>query len=266
MSAFQRRYGALSLGALLLLLPSPVVAQLDVKRFLDQVSSAVRARYLDGYVVSIDRHKRADPHFGLALGGTLRDQFPPAPIIHFRDDGIHDLVTLARLGHCVRYDLHNKAGETWLWLTDGQMLWTYCRNIGLYTEVPAEAWPKRLGPGPGLPGVEWKYVDKFLALSGMTNKARFVSDDLAPTSECPGPSTLLELTIPGGKEELRVLSKSHLPCQSTTHRTIRTPRAGLYDLDETIVWKFAPDPPAASLFVFTPNRGSKRVKRLPRVE
>ncbi len=135
---------------MLLLPPSPVLAQLDVRNLLGEVSSAVRARYLGGYVVSIDRHERASLHYGFAPGGTLRDQ-PPAPIIHFKDDGIHDVITLARPGRQVRYDLRNKAAQQWQWLTGGQTLWTYCRDAGLYTEKPAEPWPQRLGPGPGLP-------------------------------------------------------------------------------------------------------------------
>ncbi|MBS1859841.1 MAG: hypothetical protein JST11_31010, partial [Acidobacteria bacterium] len=194
------------------------MAQSDVQTVLDRVTSAVRARYLSGYLVSIDRHKRAEPHYGAALGGSDFDNGPLAPNIPFGDDGAHDVITLARLGHRVRCDLHNKGDQRWQWLTDGHTLWTYRQDIGLYTEEPAEPWPQPLGPGTGLPGKEWHYLAKFLALSGMADTARIISDDLAPTAACPGPSVLLELSLPGAKEELRVLSKSHLPCQSTILR------------------------------------------------
>jgi hypothetical protein len=242
------------------------MAQSDVQTVLDQVTSAIRARYLGGYLVSIDRHQRAEPHYGPGVGGTMFDGEALDPVIPFKDDGAHDVITLARLGHRVRCDLHNKGDQRWQWLTDGHTLWTYCLDVGLYTEEPAMPWPQSLGPGPGLPGWEWHYFAKFLALSGMADHARIVSDDLAPTAECPGPSVLLEITIPGGKEKLRVLSRSYLPCQAIIRWSVSPKLALLTDFDETIVWKFAPDPPVASLFLFAPRKGAKRVKRMPRVD
>lgn len=259
------RYAPVTLCAAFLLRQSPIMAQSDVQTVLDQVTSAVRARYLGGYLVSIDRHKRAAPHYGGALGGSGFDDGPLAPNIPFGDDGAHDVITLARLGHYVRYDVRNSGGDRWQLLTDGNTLWTYRQDIGLYTEEPAEPWPQRLGPGPGLPGIEWHYFAKFLALSGMADNTRLISDDLAPTAACPGPSALLEISLPDGKEELRVLSKSHLPCQSKTLRNGSSAHGIHSDVDETIVWRFAPDRPAASFFVFAPHKGARRVKRIPLV-
>lgn len=253
-------------AAFLFLRQSPAMAQSDVQTVLDRVTSAVRARYLSGYLVSIDRYLHAAPHYGPGVGGTAFDGESLDPLIPFKDAGSHDIVTLARLGHRVRCDVHNKGDQRWQWLTDGHTLWTYRQDVGLYTEESAKPWPQPLGPGPGLPGLEWKYIAKFLALSGIADHARIVSDDLAPTAECPGPSVLLEITIPGGKEELRVLSRSSLPCQTVIHWSVSPKLALPTDFDEAIVWKFAPDPPAPSLFVFAPRKHAKRVKQMPRVD
>jgi hypothetical protein len=144
-------------------------------------------------------------------------------------------------------------------------MWCYRRDLNLYTAAPAEPWPKVLGPGPGLPGVEWKYVAKFIAIAGMADRARLVDDDLPPTHACPGPSISVELPLtPDGTfvEDLRVLSRTYLPCESIIHRMVRTSRA-VSDIDETIIWNFHAESPNPDLFIFSPRRHARQVKRIP---
>lgn len=138
--------------------------QPDVRDVLERVAAAVRARYLGGYIVQIERHQSAKPHYGTPPGGTARDSGLPILPAPGRSGGAHDVITLARLGKNLRYYLKNVLNEPWQWITDGQTVWCYRRDLNLYTKTPAEPWPEVLGPGSGLPGVEWKYVTKFLAI------------------------------------------------------------------------------------------------------
>ncbi len=95
-------------------------------------------------------------------------------------------ITLSRLGEKLRYDLKTPLSEHWQWITDGHTVWCYRPDLNLYTVNPADPWPKVLGPGPGLPGVEWKYITKFLAIAKMAGQTKRISDDLPPSRTCPG--------------------------------------------------------------------------------
>jgi hypothetical protein len=227
----------LIVGMLLLSFAEPeAFCQSDVGALLGHVASAIRSRYLGGYFVSIDRHQRAKPHFGAPLGGNMRKLAPPVPSMPTQNDGAHDRITLARLGDRLRYDLRNSAGELWEWTTDSHTVWCYRRDLNVYTVAAAEPWPKELGPGPSLPGVEWKYLAKFLAIPKMAYQTKLLNDDLPPNRVCRGPSISVELSLApeqGSVETLRILSRTYLPCESVIRRSARTSRTAS-DIDETI--------------------------------
>lgn len=257
---------------LLLLLaagPGPARAQSEVASLLDQLSRTVRELYLNGYVVDIDYHNWADPHYGPDVGGTAFDPNAiSAPDFHRKDDGGYDRITMARLGERFRFVFRNKVGGITQWTTDGHTLWCYREDLNAYTRTAAPPWPKELGSGPGLPGDEWEYLTKFLAIAGMADHARIVSDDLPPDADCPGPSALVELTLTTGRdaatERLRILTQSHLPCRDTIDQTYTHGLAISTDRHRTITWKFHPDPPPPGYFTFAPRKHAKKVKRFPR--
>jgi len=245
---------------------SLALPQSDVRALLEQVGLAVRRRYLDGYVLDIDRLQRSQKHFnadGLSDRAGL-----PIPAMPKPSDGAHDRITLARLGKGFRYDIRNSADEQWQWITDGHTVWCYRNDLNVYTVTEANPWPERLGPEPGLPGVEWKYLTKFLAIADAAERAQILRDDAPPDKTCSGPSVAIELSLAEGseplREQLRVLARSHLPCQTVIDRTRQDRRAGPADSRETISWRFQDGPPAPGFLIFTPRAHAKRVKRIPR--
>ena len=247
----------------------PARSQSDVSAILDHLASAIRSRYLGGYSVSIERHQYAHPHYGHGLGGdNMRELSPPRPTFSDPRKAAASHITLARLGDKLRYDLRNPVAERWQWITDGRTVWCYRPDLNVYTVNPADPWPKLLGPGPGLPGVEWKYITKFLAIDKMAAQTKFISDDLAPTRACPGPSIALEIHLPDAPyvEDLRILSRTYLPCETFIHGFKKGVHMTATDIDETINWTFRDGPPAPDYFVFSPRKRAKQVKKIPRLD
>lgn len=239
---------------------------------LQQVASTCRELYKHGYVVEVTRHEFTRPHFSTGTGADVR-QGMPAPLVPGSNSGAVDHVLLARSGKKFRFDVRNSAKEVWEWITDGETLWCYRRDLNEYTETKTDPWPERLGPGPGLPGTEWKYFAKFLAIGDVDGQTIIVQADAPADSTCAGPSVVLDLDLGSGgmpageilqhKEELRVLTGSHLPCRSTTHEVFRI-KGQMLDRTESITWKFREQAPDPSMFVFAPRPAAKQVKRFSR--
>ena len=245
--------------------------QSQVSELLEQVGHTCRRLYLHGYVVDVDRHRTIEQHFSMRGGSGQPggDRYglpiPPSPLRH---DGEIDHITLAHSGQCFLYELRNTFGHIWEWRTDGYSVWCYRRDLHLYTEKKADPWPTQLGPGPGLPGYEWKYFAKFLALADMSARAHVIRDDVAPDRFCNGPSVIVGLALNEGREpareELRILTRSHLPCHSVIYRLRRSAEGGvMMDSTETITWRFRNKLPDPGLCAFKPPRGSKRVEHFP---
>jgi hypothetical protein len=243
----------------------PACSQADVPAILDHLAAAIRSRYLGGYSVSIERRQYAHPHYGEPLGGNMRELSPPRPTFSDPRKVAASHITLARLGDKLRYDLRNPGSERWQWITDGRTVWCYRPDLNVYTVNPADPWPRVLGPDPGLPGIEWKYIAKFLAIDKMAAQTKLISDDLPPTRTCPGPSISLEIQLPDAPyvEGLRILSRTHLPCETSIHRFAKRVRMTPSDIDETITWTFPDEPPAPDYFVFSPSKKAKQVQKFP---
>ncbi len=250
---------------------TPVLGQSQVSGLLEQVGYACRKLYLHGYVADINRHRTVQQHFHMGgwSGQPGGDRFGlPIPLPPVRHDGEVDRITLARSGQCFLYGRHTTFGKIWEWRTDGYKTWCYRRDLHLYTEAQADSWPTQLGPGPGLPGDEWKYFTKFLAIADMSERAHIIRDDVPPDKSCLGPSVIVELDLSEGREpareDLHILTHSHLPCRTVIYRLRRSAQSGvMMDSTETITWRFRNEPPHPSLFVFTPPKKSKRVKQFP---
>jgi len=234
---------------------------------LRQIATVCRGIYTQGYAVDILRHQISRRKYNTGSMAAQQDRSAlPMPTVNLESDGANDRIVLARSSGKMRFERKNSAGEDWDWRADGQSVICYRRDLNLYTETPADPWPERLGPGPGLPGEEWKYFAKFLAIEDMTDHAQILKDDVPPDRFCDGASTLITLILAEDQEParelLRVLTRSHLPCHSTIIRT-RVSRAGPMEQTETITWRFRPRP-EPSFFVFAPHKRAKKVKGFPR--
>src|SRR5487761_2269820 len=240
--------------------------QSSVDDVLKSVASTCRELYQHGYVVDIDHHRTDQRRFDGSSPNSDR-MGVPAPQMKTASEGMVDRIVLGRSSRNFRFELVNTTGEDWQWTTDGRTIWCYRRDLKAYTEVKAAPWPQRLGPGDGLPGYEWKYFTKFLAIADATGQARILDDNIPPDQDCLGASVLIELTLAGGdepaKERLRVLTHEHLPCHSTAS-FVRWARGIPYDFKEDIAWRFR-DRVDPNLFVFTPDKQAKRVSRFPRL-
>ncbi|MGH9668395.1 MAG: hypothetical protein ACRD9L_28575 [Bryobacteraceae bacterium] len=135
-----------------------------------------------------------------------------------------------------------------------------------YIEEPAKPWPAQLGPGPGLPGLEWEFVNKFRTIAGIADRARLIKDDIAPDSVCPGPSALVEIKLSERPEpvteQLRIEIRTGLVCESKVQRRrfVRVTPAEYTSKTEWIYRKLS-GPVDASLFLFVPPQHTKRVER-----
>ncbi|HKD09102.1 MAG TPA: hypothetical protein VKB79_24580 [Bryobacteraceae bacterium] len=192
----------------------------------------------------------------------------PLPVASLGKDGFRGDITLARLKERFRYELRNSFGEIWQWTTDGHLTWAYRPDRNVYTQTQAEPWPERLGPGPGLPGTEWKYLTKFLAIGDMSQRATIDRDDIPADKNCAGPSVLMTLSLSDdpdlpSSENLRILTRSYLPCYSVITRREKSPHASLEDTVESIIWRFRDGAPESSEISFAPKNGARLVKRLP---
>jgi hypothetical protein len=234
-------------------------AQSYADQTLKQLASTCRDLYEHGYAVDIYRRRIDQRRFA---GGSS-----DMPRMHGPGDGAIDRIVLGRLSPNLRFELVNSGGEDWQWTTNGQTIWCYRRDLKAYTEAIAAPWPQRLGPGDGLPGYEWKYFAKFLAIEDEKDRARVLKDDIPPDHDCEGASVLIELTLAEGdapaREELRVLTRKHLPCHSTTYFTRLGHGRMPYDFKEDITWRFR-DQIDPSLFVFAPDKHARKVARFRR--
>ncbi|MEO7145354.1 MAG: hypothetical protein ABI165_17805 [Bryobacteraceae bacterium] len=265
-------------AALLLVLCSSILSHAqsppsEIDDLLRQVASKCRELYRQGYAVDIRRRRIQRPHFGEAgqPGGNRIGLPIPLPPGALSIDGQVEQIKLARSGRHLRYEVRNVLGPVWDWWTDEQTIWCYRPVLGLYTETRADPWPTRLGPGPGLPGIEWKYFTKFLAIDDMRGHASIVKDDVDPDSSCHGPSVVVELKLSGRRnpatEDLRILTRSRLPCQTVIHWLRRGTLVGAdTDSTDTIAWSFQDRPPAPAVFVFTPPKNAKRVTKFPVID
>ncbi len=236
-----------------------------VDEVLRQLASTCRDRYAHGYAVDIDHHRVDQRRFDGSPPNSDRIGVP-APVMKMANDGMVDRIVLGRSGPTLRFELVNVGDEDFQWTTDGQTTWCYRRDIKAYTVARADPWPQKLGPGDGLPGYEWKYFAKFIAIENAKDGARLLKDDIPPDRDCPGASVLIELTLAEGdtpaREELRVLTREHLPCRSTAHFT-RWGHGIPYDFEENTTWRFREQVDPA-LFVFAPDKHARRVNRFPR--
>lgn len=173
------------------------------------------------------------------------------------------VIVLARSGRAFHYQIGAPGNKNpMLWITNGDITWHYRPWLKEYTEIPAGEWPKEAGPAAGLPGIEWKYFAKFRAIAGMTNRAKLLKDDVAPNDTCPSASSVLELQLgTGAVEELHVLTKSNLVCQSIVRRRMSFGGHVEYFVDTTS-WKFlaTSEPIDPGLFIFRPSKGTRKVQ------
>jgi len=240
----------------------------DTKQLLERIAYACRVAYLNGYFVHIRRWELTSNRMN-AGGSTADRQGTPVPVIPFGNDGFRGDITLARLKTSFRYEIRNSLGQTWQWITDGKLVWSYRPDRNVYTQAKAQPGPERLGPEPGLPGIEWKYVTRFLAIGDMSQRATVVRDDIGPDNNCSGPSVLIKLSLSDdltapSSESLRVLTRSYLPCYSVITRRERGWRLTMTDTVESMTWRFRDEPPDANEVAFHPKSSARLVKRLPR--
>lgn len=244
-------------------------SQPTVGQLLKEVSSACQELYLHGYAVDITRRVAAEPRFQTGSATVQSDRIAlPIPNVHAGGNLSVNRIVLARSGKSLRYELVNPASEVWQWTTNGETTWCYRRDLNQYQQDDAEPWPVPLAPSTGLPGTEWKYFAKFLAIGDMADRARLVKDDIGPDKFCAGSSVMLELTLAEGKEpskeDLRILNGTHLPCYSVLFRMRTSFNFNLpVDVKETITWRFR-DRLDPMLFVFAPKEHAKRVTHFPR--
>lgn len=242
-------------------------SQPRIGQLLNEVGSACRELYLHGYAVDITRRVAAEQRFQTGSAAVQNDRTAlPIPNVHAGSSLSVNRIVLARSGNSLRYELVNPASEVWQWTTNGKTTWCYRRDLNQYKQDDAEPWPVPLAPGNGLPGTEWKYFAKFLAIGDMADRARLVKDDIGPDKFCAGSSVMIDLTLAEGKEpakeELRILNRTHLPCYLIVYRT-RTSFNLPVDVKETITWRFR-DRLDPILFVFAPKKHAERVTHFPR--
>lgn len=232
-------------------------AQGDAGQVLREVAVACRELYLRGYAVDIERSHVTQQRF---FAGSAGDDRNSVPLPRVRTIAQGDRIVMAHSGEKLRFERITSDGQDWQWTTDGNTTICYRRDLNQFTETLAARWPEPLGPGPGLPGEEWQYFAKFLAIAYMTPNARILKTGIAPDRVCRGSSTLIELTLyegGGSREDLRIFDQSHLPCFST--RYSKRAATGLpAEAKETIRWRFR-DEVDPNLFVFAPRRGAKQV-------
>ncbi len=152
---------------LTVVLPAALYAQSDRTTDLLQNVGATYAA-VSAYVINVEQTRSGR---GLAGAGPGMDVAPPA------GHRILNRILIARSGEMFHYEISNPISAL-TWITNGEKTWTYSPELKEYTERDAESWPTRLGPGPGLPGLDWQYVSKFRALGGMAASAKLLKDDI----------------------------------------------------------------------------------------
>lgn len=236
------------------------------QELLNQVASTYKA--IKNYVVVINHQRRggAAPVLGVTPqpNAHIADNEGPATVIPFDPMMlIESRIVLARSGRAVHYQVGAPGSKpAMLWIDSGDITWQYRPKIKKYTEQPAAEWPQRPGPGPGLPGLEWKYFTKFRAIGGMANHATLLKEDVAPDDTCPSAFSVVELKIGTAiVEDLHIMTKSSLVCQSIVRRHFIGGGGHLEYFTDTTSWKFlkTSDPIDPSLFIFHPPKHVKKV-------
>lgn len=232
-------------------------AQDDAGQVLRDVAAACRELYMRSYAVDIETTHVTQQRF---VAGSAADDRNALPLPRVRTVARGNRIVMGHSGERFRFERIAPDGQDWQWTTDGTTTVCYRRDLNQFTETLAARWPEPLGPGPGLPGEEWQYFAKFLAIADMAPSARIVKRGIAPDRVCRGSSTLIELRLDeasGSREELRIFDQSHLPCFSTRY-AMRAATGLPAEAKETIRWRFR-DEVDQNLFVFKTRKGAKQV-------
>ena len=251
--------------------PSSAHCQDAAAAFLRHVSAEYRS--LNSYVISAKVTRSAgsspipDDHIAdlpdPAGEGWINSMFSTDFV---RANGTY-WVKIERSGKKVRYEWRDRLGEAaqGILFTDGNTTWKYSARTNKYMEY-ASTWPPFPGPYQGLPGLEWKFVTRFMAVQDMAEKATLKDDDVSPDSICSAPTAKVEIQLAKhghpALETLRVYTRTGLICQSIDWQA-RMSGVHVQEFRNTTTWDYLTVASAPLKdFEFVPPKGARRVTKL----
>lgn len=173
-------------------------------------------------------------------------------------------ILVVRSGSRFRYEYHTPVSKG-VWLTNGETEWHWRQDLREYQETPALPWPKEAGPGPGLPGIDWKYFTKFRALHTALRTATLIDDNVEPDTDCAEPTLLIEIALSETparvRERLWIGERTGLVCRSSLVRS-GVLRGTIQRLERTTVWKYErlEGPIDSTPFEYSPPKGVRKVR------